>query len=61
MMISSCPIVIQSEAKDLKSVSLCIQILPPFGRLNDKKRGLLHYVTPTLFFVGPYTSLTAAR
>ena len=29
--------VIQSEAKDLKSVSMCIQILPPFGRLNDKE------------------------
>ncbi len=28
-------IVIQSEAKNLKSVSLCIQILPPFGRLDD--------------------------
>ena len=46
-MISSRLIVVQSVAKDLKSVGVCIQILPPFGRLNDKKEGFLHYDTPT--------------
>ena len=35
IMITSRQIVIQSVAKDLKSVGVCIQILPPFGRLND--------------------------
>ena len=35
-MISSSYNVIQSVAKDLKSVSLCIQIIPPFSRLDDK-------------------------
>ena len=28
--------VIQSEAKDLKTYTSAFQILPPFGRLNDK-------------------------
>ena len=34
-------IVIQRSVatKDLKSVGICIQILPPFGRLNDKEGG----------------------
>ena len=29
-------IVIQSEAKDLGSILYVIEILPPYGRLNDK-------------------------
>ena len=40
-MISSSYNVIQSVAKDLKSVGLCLQILPPFGRLNEKRERLL--------------------
>ena len=28
--------VIQSEAKDLENILYVIEILPPFGRLNDK-------------------------
>ena len=39
--------VIQSEAKDLKSVSWCIQILPPSGRLNDKRKGFTLWHTYT--------------
>ena len=39
-------IVIQSEAKDLKSISMCIQILPPFGRLNDNMVEVLLFNTP---------------
>ena len=40
--------VIQSEAKDLKSVSMCIQILPPFGRLNDNMVEVLLSLTHPL-------------
>ena len=29
--------VIQSEAKDLVDILYAIEILPPFGRLNDKR------------------------
>ena len=32
--------VIQSEAKNLNTSTLCIQILPPFGRLDDKGVGI---------------------
>ena len=39
--------VIQSEAKNLKSASRCIQILPPFGRLDDRMFKLFHFDTPT--------------
>ena len=38
--------VIQSEAKDLKSVGICIQILPPYGRLNDNMVEVLLFNTP---------------
>ena len=33
--------VIQSEAKDLGNILYGIEILPPYGRLNDKMIGIL--------------------
>ena len=33
--------VIQSEAKNLYTNTLCIQILPPYGRLDDKSEKIL--------------------
>ena len=41
--------VIQSEAKSLKSVSLCIQILPPYVRLDDRMLWEFHFDAPTFF------------
>ena len=43
-------IVIQRSVatKDLKSVSMCIQILPPFGRLNDNMVEVLLSLTHPL-------------
>ena len=36
-------LVIQSEAKDLDNTHVdASEILPPFGRLNDTRRGFLH-------------------
>ena len=35
------PFVIQSEAKDLGNILYAIEILPPYGRLNDKTITLL--------------------
>ena len=32
--------VIQSVAKDLESILYVIEILPPYGRLNDKMKGI---------------------
>ena len=34
-------IVIQSEAKDLGNILYAIEILPPYGRLNDKKKSFM--------------------
>ena len=39
-MISSYSIVIQSVAKDLGNLLCVIEILPPYGRLNDKMLGV---------------------
>ena len=40
-------IVIQSEAKNLGNILYVIEILPPYGRLNDKMIGVLNYDTPS--------------
>ena len=43
--------VIQSEAKNLKSASLCVQILPPFGCLDDTMLWKFHFDTASVFFI----------
>ena len=40
--------VIQSVAKDLGNILYGIEILPPYGRLNDKMMGIFKF--DTLFF-----------
>ena len=39
--------VIQSEAKDLSFILYVIEILPPYGRLNDKMISVLNFDTLT--------------
>ena len=44
-------LVILNKVKDLENILYAIEILPPYGRLNDKKKGFLHYDTlPFLLF-----------
>ena len=43
--------VIQSEAKNLKSASRCIQILPPYGRLDDRMFRKFNSDTPSFFYM----------
>ena len=44
--------VIQSEAKDLGFILYVIEILPPYGRLNDKMISVLNFDTPSLLRSG---------
>ena len=41
--------VIQSEAKDLGNILYVIEILPPYGRLNDTLIGNFHFDTAPLY------------
>ena len=43
--------VIQSEAKNLKSASRCIQILPPYGRLDDRMFRKFNSDTASFFYM----------
>ena len=43
--------VIQSEAKDLGNILYVIEILPPYGRLNDKMISVLNFDTLTFLLL----------